>query len=94
MYYFFKTKRLLLIIYGYTITKFNQQVRNNIEKFDTDFIFQLTKKKFDDLISKKLTSSWGGRRKLLNLFTEQCVYMLMTVLSGELAIKQSINSHF
>ena len=30
-------------IYGYTTTKFNQQVKNNIEKFDEDFMFQLTK---------------------------------------------------
>jgi len=41
------------------------------------------------LISKKSTSSWGGRRKLPNAFTEQGIYMLMTVLRGELAVKQS-----
>lgn len=33
------------------------------EKFDDDFMFQLTKSEFEDLISKKSTSSWGGRRK-------------------------------
>ena len=44
-------------IYGYTTTKFNQQVKNNIEKFDEDFMFQLTKEEFDNLISKNLTSS-------------------------------------
>lgn len=76
-------------IYGYTTTKFNQQVKNNIEKFDEDFMFQLTKEEFDNLISKKLTSSWGGRRKLPKVFTEQGIYMLMTVLKGELATKQS-----
>ena len=76
-------------IYGYTTTKFNQQVRNNIEKFDDDFMFPLTKDEFQNLMSKKLTSSWGGRRKLPNAFTEQGVYMLMTVLKGELATKQS-----
>lgn len=32
-------------------------------KFDDDFMFQLTKSEFEDLISKKSTSSWGGRRK-------------------------------
>ena len=30
-------------IYGYTTTRFNEQVKNNIEKFDEDFMFQLTK---------------------------------------------------
>ncbi len=76
-------------IYGYTTTKFNQQVKNNIEKFDEDFMFQLTKEELDNLMSKKLTSSWGGRRKLPKVFTEQGIYMLMTVLKGELAIRQS-----
>ncbi len=76
-------------IYGYTTTKFNQQVKNNNEKFDEDFMFQLTKEEFDNLISKNLTSSWGGRRKLPKVFTEQGIYMLMTVLKGELATRQS-----
>lgn len=76
-------------IYGYTTTKFNQQVKNNIEKFDEDFMFQLTKAEFDNLISKNLTSSWGGRRKLPKVFTEQGIYMLMTVLKGDLATRQS-----
>ncbi len=76
-------------IYGYSTTKFNQQVKNNVEKFDEDFMFQLTKEEFENLMSKNLTSSWGGRRKLPYVFTEQGIYMLMTVLKGELATKQS-----
>ena len=76
-------------IYGYTTTRFNEQVKNNIEKFDDDFMYELTKEEFENLISKKSTSSWGGRRKLPKAFTEQGIYMLMTVLRGELAIKQS-----
>jgi len=76
-------------IYGYTTTRFNEQVKNNAEKFDEDFMFQLTKAEFENLISKKSTSSWGGRRKLPYAFTEQGIYMLMTVLRGELAVKQS-----
>lgn len=76
-------------IYGYTATRFNEQVKNNSEKFDDDFMFQLTKSEFENLISKKSTSSWGGRRKIPYAFTEQGIYMLMTVLRGELAVKQS-----
>ena len=76
-------------IYGYTTTRFNEQVKNNSEKFDDDFMFQLSKSEFENLISKKSTSSWGGRRKLPYAFTEQGIYMLMTVLRGELAVKQS-----
>ena len=76
-------------IYGYTTTRFNEQVKNNLEKFDDDFMFRLTKSEFENLMSKKSTSSWGGRRKLPYAFTEQGIYMLMTVLRGELAVRQS-----
>ena len=61
-------------IYGYTTTRFNEQVKNNIEKFDDDFMFELTKEEFENLMSKKSTSSWGGRRKLPKVFTEQGIY--------------------
>ena len=77
-------------IYGYTTKAFNQQVKNNIEKFDADFMFQLTSNEVKEILrSKKLTSSWGGTRYNPYAFTEQGVYMLMTVLKGELATKQS-----
>ena len=78
-------------IYGYDTRSFNKQVTNNIERFDEDFRFQLTKEEFDELIlmCKNCTSSWGGTRKLPYAFTEQGIYMLMTVLRGELAVKQS-----
>lgn len=44
----------------------------------------------DNLKSQIVTSSWGGKRKLPYVFTEQGIYMLATVLKGELATKQSI----
>ncbi|MBQ1614234.1 MAG: ORF6N domain-containing protein [Selenomonas sp.] len=68
---------------------FNQQVKNNIQKFDDDFRFQLTKEEWENLRSKFLTSSWGGTRYLPYAFTEQGIYMLMTVLKGDLAARQS-----
>ena len=77
-------------IYGYETKRFNEQVKNNIEKFDKDFMFRLTKEEYENILrTKKSTSSWGGTRHLPYVFTEQGVYMLMTVLKGELAIKQS-----
>ena len=61
-------------IYGYTTKALNQQVRKNIEKFDEDFMFQLTEDEYKNLRSKKLTSSldnnYGGRRTLPYVFTE------------------------
>ena len=76
-------------IYGYTTTRFNQQVQRNIEKFEIDFMFQLTDSEYAVLMSQKVTSRWGGRRKPPYAFTEQGVYMLMTVFKGDLATKQS-----
>ena len=103
-------------IYGYSTKAFNQQVKNNIEKFAEDFRFQLNKDELAELSrSKILTSEQGNsskkskfekvgvlRSKILtaNLspksrscpyaFTEQGVYMLMTVLKGDLATRQSM----
>lgn len=114
----------LAAIYGYTTKAFNQQVKNNIGKFDEDFRFQLTKEEYNeilrskiltskqividslsidnkidmDLRSKILTANDGSTsitklssksRTLPFAFTEQGIYMLMTVLKGELAVDQS-----
>lgn len=77
-------------IYGYETRYFNRQIKNNIERFDDEFRFQLTKVEFKEILKcKNFTSSWGGSRKLPYAFTEQGIYMLMTVLKGDLAVKQS-----
>ena len=76
-------------IYGYTTKRFNEQIKNNIERFDEDFRFKLTREEVDNLRSKNSTSSWGGSRYLPYAFTEQGIYMLMAVLKGDLAIQQS-----
>ncbi len=77
-------------IYGYETKNFKRQVKNNREKFEgDDFMFQLTQSEWDDLRCNFCTSSWGGTRYLPLAFTEQGIYMLMTVLRGELAVKQS-----
>ena len=80
----------LAAIYGYTVKAVNQQVKNNMEKLDDDFMFQLTEGELDNLRSKFLTAIVSPMsRALPYAFTEQGIYMLMTVLKGERAIKQS-----
>jgi hypothetical protein len=84
-------------LYGYTTKAFNQQVKNNMEKFEgEEFMFQPTKEELREFVrSKNLTSrniftgQDGGTRYLPHAFTEQGIYMLMTVLKGSLAVKQS-----
>lgn len=92
--YFIRGQKVMLDfdlaeIYGYETKRFNEQIKNNIDKFDEDFRFQLSEAEFENLRSKFSTSSWGGTRYLPYAFTEQGIYMLMTVLKGDLATKQS-----
>lgn len=67
-----------------------QAVKRNIERFPRDFMFQLTKKEFDNLRSQNVTSKWGGRRYLPYAFTEQGVAMLSSVLNSKRAIMVNI----
>ena len=85
-------------IYGYQVKNLNQQVKRNLTRFPEDFMFQLTKEEVELVKSQFVTSrnigyfegQEGGRRKFPYAFTEQGIYMLATVLRGELAEQQSI----
>ena len=80
-------------IYGYETKNFNRQVKNNIERFDSDFMFQLSKAEVEELSRCKIFTLNKGRGSNIKYapyaFTEQGIYMLMTVLKGELAVTQS-----
>lgn len=98
-------------IYGYSTKRFNEQVKRNIEKFDDDFMFQLTGEEVYELsryrfgtlndgqVYERSRSHFATLNKAQGrgsnikykpyAFTEQGIYMLMTVLRGELAVKQS-----
>ena len=85
-------------IYGYEVKNLNQQVKRNIARFPEDFMFQLTREEVESVKSQIVISrennffegQGGGRRTLPYAFTEQGIYMLATVLRGELAEQQSI----
>ena len=93
--YKIRGKRVLLDadlaeIYGYDTKGFNRQVKNNIEKFDEDFMFELTDEELEDLRYKNCTANISSKSRYNpHVFTEQGLYMLMTVLKGPLAVKQS-----
>lgn len=81
-------------IYGYTTKAFNQQVRNNLGKFDDDFRFQLTWEEAEECSRSKIfTLNPKGQGSNIKYrpwcFTESGIYMLMTVLKGDLATRQS-----
>ncbi len=53
-------------------------------------MFQLDYKEFTSLKSQIVTSSWGGTRKLPDVFTEQGVAMLSGLLNSDVAITANI----
>lgn len=65
--------------------RLNEQVRRNAGRFES-YAFQLTHEETANLISQNATSSWGGRRKALWVFTEHGVVMAATVLKSDPAI--------
>ncbi|MHB9140727.1 MAG: ORF6N domain-containing protein [Paludibacter sp.] len=77
-------------LYDVETRALNQAVKRNIKRFPEDFMFQLTNKEFQNLISQSVTSSWGGIRKLPYAFTEHGVTMLASVLRSDKAIEINI----
>jgi len=81
----------LAVIYGYEVKNLNRQVKRNIDRFPDDFMFQLTKEEYENLRCQNVTAIKNlMSRSMPYAFTEQGIYMLATVLRGELAEQQSI----
>ena len=85
-------------LYGYEVKRLNEQVKRNISRFSEDFMFQLNKEEIPEKFSKSQIATLNGKsnrqgsniKKMPFAFTEQGIYMLATVLRGELAKQQSI----
>ena len=78
-------------IYGYEVKRLNQQVKRNGSRFPEDFMFQLNEKEVEELRLQNVTANVNNMsRTKPYAFTEQGIYMLATVLRGELAEQQSI----
>ena len=82
-------------IYGYSTKAFNQQIKRNIDKFE-GYIFRLTWEEAEKFLwSQNVTLNKRGDKTGMHFkylpyaFTEQGIYMLMTVLRGPLATEQS-----
>lgn len=96
--------RDLASLYETETKALNLAVKRNIKRFPKDFMFQLSKKEFEDLrlqfeTSKKsdhplrlqiATSNRGGTRYLPYAFTEQGVAMLSGILNSDKAINMNI----
>ena len=81
----------LAALYGVTTKRLNEQVRRNVKRFPADFMYQLSREELVSLKSHFATSSsWGGRRTLPFVFTEQGIAMLSSVLNSDRAIEVNI----
>ena len=67
-----------------------QAVRRNLNRFPSDFMFELTNKEFESLRSQIVTSNRGGSRYMPFAFTEQGIAMLSSVLNNDKAIDINI----
>ena len=80
----------LAILYGVSTSQFNKAVMRNSDRFPEDFMFQLSKEEYRNLMFHFGTSSWGGVRKLPRVFTEQGVAMLSGVLRSKRAVQMNV----
>ncbi len=73
-------------LYGVQTKEVNQAVRNNQDKFPTDYMFELNSSELHYLRSKILTTNVSMKnRSSTKVFTEKGLYMLATILKSERA---------
>ena len=80
----------LAVLYRVETRTLIQSIKRNKRRFPLDFMFQLTFSEFENLKSQFVISSWGGRRSLPYVFTEQGIAMLSSVLNSVRAIQVNI----
>jgi hypothetical protein len=75
-------------VYGVPTFRLNEAVKRNRDRFPEDFMFQLTREEFTNLMSQIAISSsgHGGRRKLPWVFTEHGAIMAANVLNSPRAV--------
>lgn len=77
-------------LYGVKTKEVNQAVKNNPEKFPEGYVFELDNNQIADLRSKNLTAN-SKSRVAPKAFTEKGLYMLATILKGEIATATTIS---
>ena len=78
-------------LYGVETKQLKRQVNRNIERFPSDFMFELTREEYNSLRSQIGTLKKGEHSKFLPMvFTEHGVLMLSSVLNSPKAIQVNI----
>jgi DNA replication protein DnaD len=82
--------RDLAELYDVETKRINEAVKNNVDKFEEDFFFELSDIEFNDLRSKLSTANFSKTRTNPKVFTEQGVYMLATILKSKTASQTTV----
>ena len=78
-------------LYGVEVKQLKRQVRRNIDRFPTDFMFQLSKDDYGSLRCHFGTLKRGEHSKYMPyVFTEQGVAMLSSILNSKKAVQVNI----
>ena len=86
-------------LYGVQTKEINQAIRNNPGKFPEGFVFKLNDEEFANWKSKILTSNLPadeiavikmGMRRAPYALTERGLYMLATILKGDIATRATL----
>ena len=77
-------------IYGVTTKQLNQQFRRNLERFPSDFAFELTNQELTQMRSQIVTASKRNIRHVPVAFTEHGALMLASVLNSPIAVEASV----
>ena len=74
----------LATLYDVSTGNLNKAVKRNLDRFPSDFMFQLKPEELANLKFQFGISSWGGRRRSRPyVFTEQGIAMLLSVLNSK-----------
>lgn len=74
-------------LYGVETKRINEAVKNNLDKFPLDYMFEISKDELADLRSKISTAKLSKTRVAPKAFTEKGLYMLATILRSKQAVE-------
>jgi len=74
-------------IYAVETKRINEAVKNNPEKFPSDYMFETSEREFEFLRSKFSTAKFAKTRTNPKVFTEKGLYMLATILKSNKAVE-------
>ena len=72
-------------LYGVETKRINEAVKNNLDKFPEDYMFELQKEELKVLRSKFSTAKLSMTRAMPKAFTEKGLYMMATILKSRQA---------